>query len=48
MSGINKSENKIQNTIKNTSCGLAIGLLYPIGIPAFTYYFIKNNYVIKK
>ena len=52
MHGINKSDNKIQNIIKNTtkatSCGLAIGLIYPIGIPTFSYYYIKNNFIKNK
>lgn len=53
MNGVNKTKNisndknssNIKYILKNTSCGLAIGILYPIGIPIFSYYYLKGNFI---
>ena len=37
-----KNFNNIKYVAKNTSCGLAIGILYPVGIPIFSYYYLKS------
>jgi NADH:ubiquinone oxidoreductase subunit 5 (subunit L)/multisubunit Na+/H+ antiporter MnhA subunit len=37
-----KNLNNIKYILKNTSCGLAIGILYPVGIPIFSYYYLKS------
>jgi len=40
-----KNLNNIKYILKNVSCGLAIGIIYPIGIPIFSYYYLKGNFI---
>lgn len=40
-----KNFNNIKYVAKNISCGLAIGIFYPIGIPIFSYYYLKGNFI---
>jgi hypothetical protein len=40
-----KNLNNIKYILKNTSCGLAIGIIYPVGIPIFNYYYLKCNFI---
>lgn len=40
-----KNFNNIKYVAKNMACGLAIGILYPVGIPIFSYYYLKGNFI---
>ena len=52
MNGVSNAKNiqndknlkSIKYIAKNTFCGLAIGIIYPVGIPIFSYYYLKSNF----